>query len=123
MTRQPAAEKRFTVACPMPRLAPVNRSVRRGWLDEFAICLSRVHAHFDPRLAESRTPELDAVVQAEGPVVPELDRDRHDAVARPVRRARHRANRVFRGVNGDRLFKGKPAFQRARLLARPGPDL
>jgi hypothetical protein len=33
MTRQPAAEKRFTVACPMPRLAPVNSSVRRGWFD------------------------------------------------------------------------------------------
>ena len=32
MTRQPAAEKRFTVACPMPRLAPVSSSVRRGWL-------------------------------------------------------------------------------------------
>jgi hypothetical protein len=31
MTRQPAAEKRFTVAWPMPRLAPVSRSVRRGW--------------------------------------------------------------------------------------------
>src|SRR5271156_2385117 len=32
MTRQPAAEKRLTVAWPMPRLAPVRRSVRRGWL-------------------------------------------------------------------------------------------
>jgi hypothetical protein len=31
MTRQPAAENRFTVACPMPRLAPVRSSVRRGW--------------------------------------------------------------------------------------------
>ena len=30
MTRQPAAEKRFTVAWPMPRLAPVSRRVRRG---------------------------------------------------------------------------------------------
>jgi hypothetical protein len=29
MTRQPAAEKRLTVAWPMPRLAPVSRSVRR----------------------------------------------------------------------------------------------
>jgi len=29
-TRQPAAEKRLTVAWPMPRLAPVRRSVRRG---------------------------------------------------------------------------------------------
>src|SRR6516164_8556699 len=33
ITRQPAAEKRFTVACPMPRLAPVKRSVRRWWLE------------------------------------------------------------------------------------------
>src|SRR5213593_653668 len=32
ITRQPAAEKRFTVACPMPRLAPVSSKVRRGWL-------------------------------------------------------------------------------------------
>ena len=32
MTRQPAAEKRFTVAWPMPRLAPVSSSVRRGSL-------------------------------------------------------------------------------------------
>ena len=32
ITRQPAAEKRFTVACPMPRLAPVSSRVRRGWL-------------------------------------------------------------------------------------------
>ena len=33
-TRQPADEKRITVACPMPRLAPVRSSVRRGWLAE-----------------------------------------------------------------------------------------
>src|SRR6478752_7385350 len=92
MTRQPAAEKRFTVAWPMPRLAPVNRSVRRGWLDEFGIRLSRIHAHFGPRLAQRRAPELDAIVQTEGPVVPELDRHRHDAVAGPVRRARHCAD-------------------------------
>ena len=34
MTRQPAEEKRITVAWPMPRLAPVRSSVRRGALDE-----------------------------------------------------------------------------------------
>ena len=33
MTRQPAAEKRFTVAWPMPRLAPVSSMTRRLWLD------------------------------------------------------------------------------------------
>src|SRR6202045_4755936 len=32
MTRQPVAEKRFTVAWPMPRLAPVSSRARRGWL-------------------------------------------------------------------------------------------
>ena len=30
ITRQPALEKRFTVACPMPRLAPVRIRVRRS---------------------------------------------------------------------------------------------
>jgi hypothetical protein len=34
MTRQPAEEKRITVACPMPRLAPVRSSVRLGPLLE-----------------------------------------------------------------------------------------
>src|SRR3982074_3255036 len=34
MTRQPAEEKRITVAWPMPRLAPVRSIVRRGALDE-----------------------------------------------------------------------------------------
>jgi hypothetical protein len=33
MTRQPAAENRFTVAWPIPRLAPVSRSARRGWFE------------------------------------------------------------------------------------------
>jgi hypothetical protein len=32
-TRQPALEKRITVACPMPRLAPVRSIVRRGALE------------------------------------------------------------------------------------------
>jgi hypothetical protein len=31
ITRQPAAEKRLTVAWPIPRLAPVRSNVRRGW--------------------------------------------------------------------------------------------
>src|ERR1700716_274360 len=34
MTRQPAEENRITVAWPMPRLAPVRSSVRRGALVE-----------------------------------------------------------------------------------------
>ena len=33
MTRQPALEKRFTVAWPMPREAPVRSMMRCGWLE------------------------------------------------------------------------------------------
>ena len=62
-------------------------------------------------------------MQTERPVVPELDRDRHDAIAGPVRRARYGADDVFGGVDGNRFLEGEPAFQRARLLARPGADL
>src|SRR3954468_13191194 len=108
----------------MPRLAPVNRRGRRGWLElELGINLSRIHAHFGPRLAQARPSELDAIVEAEGPVVPELHRDRHDAVAGPVRRGGHGATCVFRRVDRNRLLEGEPAFQRTRLLARPGADL
>jgi hypothetical protein len=35
MTRQPALENRIAVAWPMPRLAPVRSSVRRGALVVF----------------------------------------------------------------------------------------
>src|SRR5271166_4475584 len=37
MTRQPAEEKRITVAWPIPRLAPVRSSVRRGVLAELGM--------------------------------------------------------------------------------------
>src|SRR6266404_6255885 len=45
MTRQPAEEKRITVAWPIPRLAPVSSSVRRGALDEEGINGSLVPRH------------------------------------------------------------------------------
>jgi hypothetical protein len=49
MTRQPALENRITVACPMPRLAPVRSSVRRGALvDEEGISGSLVLGHARP---------------------------------------------------------------------------
>ena len=37
MTRQPAAEKRLTVACPIPRLAPVSSMMRREVFDDEAM--------------------------------------------------------------------------------------
>src|SRR5215471_7347245 len=85
--------------------------------------LSRIKPRLGPRAARSVAPKLDAVVQAEWTVVPELDCVRHHPIAAPEGRPRNRADDVFRGVAGDRLFEGKPAFERRRLAARPGTDL
>src|SRR6186997_2351156 len=103
MTRQPAAEKRLTVAWPMPRLAPVRSSVRRGWFAWGVVAMrlkpiSRVQPRLAPRAAKPLAPELDAVMQPERPVLPELDAHGHDAIARPVGWPRHRADRKFGGV-------------------------
>lgn len=48
---------------------------------------------------------------------------RRDAPAAPARRPRYLTDDVFGGNLGDCLFKGEAAFQRLRLLARPGADL
>src|SRR5262249_17640700 len=85
--------------------------------------LSRIKPRLGPRAARSIAPKLDAVVQSEWTVVPELDCVRHYPIAAPEGRPRNRAYDVFRGIAGDRLFEGKPAFQRRRLAARPGTDL
>src|SRR3954452_18566863 len=55
--------------------------------------------------------------------MPELDFVRHDAVARPVRRARHAGERVFCAVERDGLLEREAALQGPRLLACPGADL
>src|SRR3984957_8909108 len=126
----------------MPRLAPVRSSVRRGpLLDEVGITVSRFRlmpglvpgtdvlpcSGIEPRLRPGSTravaAEFDTIVQAERAVVPELELQRRDAPAAPARRARHLANNMFGGELGDRLFKGKTAFQRLRLLAGPSADL
>src|SRR4051794_20811875 len=99
----------------MPRLAPVSSSVRRGWLVlelDIRTAPSRIHPRLAPRSAERVAAEFDAVVQTERPVMPELDGDRHDAIAGPVRRARHGADRVFGRMQHHRLLEGEPAFQR-----------
>src|SRR6478752_10042911 len=84
---------------------------------------SRIKPRLHPRRIERRAAELDAVVQAERPVVPELDQHRHDAVTGPARRPRHAADGVFGGIKRHRLFEGEAAFERKGLLAGPGADL
>src|SRR3974390_686197 len=110
----------------MPRLAPVSSSVRRGWFDcELVIWSfsSWIESRLAPRPTQIVALEFDAVVQAERPLLPELNREWHDAVARPVERPRNVGERVFGGVDRNRLLEGEAAFQRRRLLARPGADL
>src|SRR6185295_14975502 len=63
------------------------------------------------------------VMQAERLVLPELDVVRDQAEARPMRRPRYRADRVFGGEGCDPLLQLEPAFQPARLLRGPGADL
>src|SRR3954469_5242798 len=132
-TRQPALEKRITVAWPMPRLAPVRSRVRRGVLAVFGMAVlqalgirflrSRIEPRLAPRLVGQLAAEFNAVVQPERPVVPELEAGGRYSPAAPARRPRHVADDVSGGDFGDRLLEGKAAFQRLRLLAGPGADL
>src|ERR1700733_489812 len=133
MTRQPALEKRIAVAWPMPRLAPVRSSVRRGALAELDMVVLQATGVADraswikpclgPGVIRRVAAEFDAIVQAERTVVPEFEPRRDDAPAAPARRPRYFADDVLGGDLGDCLLEGKTAFQRLRLLAGPGADL
>src|SRR3981189_3554040 len=98
---------------------------RRGWCGEGRPL--RVNSGIKPRLGpwliQRIAAEFDAVVQTERAVVPEFEPQWRDAPAAPARRARPLADNVPGGDLGDRLLKGKAAFQRLRLLAGPGADL
>src|ERR1700687_3878363 len=105
ITRQPPEEKRLTVACPMPRLAPLRIRVLRSSFGIWAMsgaaslvaanrkirpCLSsRIEPRLDPGRVGGRAPEHDSVVQAVGPDRPELDLEGHHAVAVPMGGPRH----------------------------------
>src|ERR1700682_1988329 len=123
MTRQPALEHRIAVAWPMPRLAPVRSSVRRGALDEddingslvlrvmpghvpgihvfgpirssaMTVSVSGIEPDFAPGLRRRIAAEFDAVVQAERTVVPEFEAGRRNAPAAPPGRAPPFANHI-----------------------------
>src|SRR5215510_1088277 len=84
---------------------------------------SRIEPRLAPRRAERVADEFDPVVQAERPVLPELDGQRLEAVAGPIWRPRNRSDRELGGIERDRLLEGVPALERRRLLAGPGADL
>src|ERR1700743_656673 len=128
MTRHPALEKRIPVAWPMPRLAPVSSSVRRGALEigmkglealsgygagvtDLRNSKSRIEPGLRPGLIRRIAAEFDAIVQTERAVVPELDLPRRDSPAAPARRPRHIADEVFGGDLRNRLLESETAFQ------------
>src|SRR5258708_32876241 len=76
MTRQPAEENRITVACPMPRLAPVRSSVRRGVLAEVGMNGSLFLWHARPCAGH---PRLTLVVEED---VDGRDEPGHDGLFR-----------------------------------------
>src|SRR5262245_26066304 len=84
---------------------------------------SWIEARLEPRRARLAAREGHAIMQPERPILPELDRNWHDAIAAPVGRPRHWADGVLCGYECHRFFEGKAAFQRRRLVARPGADL
>src|SRR6185437_13816223 len=76
-----------------------------------------------PWLIRRRAAEFDTVMQSERTIVPELEPLRRDAPAAQTRRTGDFADDVPCREFGDCLLEGEPAFQRLRLLARPGADL
>ena len=76
-----------------------------------------------PGLARRGAAVLQPVVQAERAVLPELDQQRLQAEARPVRRPRHLADDVPGREFGDALLQREAALERPRLVRRPGADL
>ena len=78
----------------------------------------------EPRAPPSRplAGEENPVVQAKRAIVPELDRDGRDPESGPIWRARHLADQKPGGLRCNRFFEREAAFERARLLARPGTD-
>ncbi len=83
---------------------------------------SRIKPLDRPFAVACRLHEAEAVVEAELAVLPELDLDRHDPEARPVRRTRNGVS-VFRLDLGDLTLQHLAAGERAALLRRPRADL
>src|SRR4029077_2588664 len=64
---------------------------------------SRIEPRLGPGVVRMIAFELDAIVETECSLLPELDRDRHDSIAGPVGGPRDVADGVLRGIGGDRL--------------------
>src|SRR5712691_7825906 len=91
--------------------------------DPKAHASSRIEPRLAPRRARRLAGELDPVVQPEWPVLPELDQERRQAVAGPIRRPRYGSDGELGGEERDRLLERVATLERRRLLAGPSADL
>src|SRR5262245_53369561 len=85
----------------------------RSWIDP----------HLAPWRARRAAAEFNAVVQTIRSILPEFDDRRNEAITNPIGRTWNRSNRELRHRRRDRLLECHAAFERRRLLARPGADL
>src|SRR5262245_21223271 len=76
-----------------------------------------------PRRARRAAAEFDTIMQSMRSILPELHHKRNKSVAHPVGWPGNRSNRKPRHRGGDRFLECHAAFERSRLLARPGTDL
>src|SRR5438034_8834847 len=83
----------------------------------------RIEPRFAPGRVERFAVEFEPIMQPELPLFPELDQERPQTVAGPVRRSRDRPEGKFRGIERDRFLEGMATLERRRLLAGPGADL
>ena len=102
-----------------------GRKVRHNWgrtLQSLVFKTSRIKFRLAPGALRFFPAEDDAIVQAEGTVVPEFDTQGHDAKARPVGRTGNIPQAELGGLHGNGSFEFQWHREGARLLGSPGPD-
>src|SRR4051794_39363448 len=86
--------------------------LRGHFLHSTARCASRIKARLTPWLTRCVAAELNAIMQTERPILPELHDQRHEPVAGPIRGAGNSTEREFGGRERDGLLEGMPALER-----------
>ena len=79
---------------------------------------SRIKPRLAPGLTESSTAELDPIMQAERPILPELHDQGQEAIAGPIRRSRNGTSHEFRTVERNRPLEGVGRLERSGRLAQ-----
>src|SRR3546814_5233992 len=102
------------------RRSPARRARRTG-ADGGVRSRSRVEQSFGP--AAPIAGEQPPFVETVRAILPEFDAERGNAIARPMRRARHLKPFVARLHGREPRLEGRAAIERTRLIRGPGAEL